>query len=265
MIKEFGVYTCLIVFLTGCSTNFKLSPQVATNETQQTFYLDGDEVLLSEKSYTTVAILGGKNQAKEIELTLLILNISQERVDVIPDDIKVIGINSYGKHEELDVILPEQILKKIKNQNKINLITQAMYGFVAALNAGKNTTSVSGNVGNTPFSGTVKTYDYFKQYEAGILVNDELTNMKNAQESFFNIIKQSLLKKHSLFPNQQLVGSVMVKFKPMVEYIVEVPLGVDTHVFRFKPYPPLKSVATQENKHNEKIEENGGFYTKIKK
>ena len=254
------IFTCILIafFLSGCSPSFKLSPMLDTNETQQMFYLDGNEIAVSEKRNTTIAIMGEKHASGEIEITLLISNISTESINIYPNNIKVYGIDSFDVKEEFEVIEPEEYLQNLQNSQKVNLITQAFYGFVETRNSDKSSTSITGRVGGLPFNATAETSDKSKQVKANRQLVQDINSLKEINDRNYDTIKQSLLKKHTIFPEEQVVGAVMVKFKPAIKYILEIPLGNDIHIIEFEPNPQfLSKISFKANNYD-------GFYTKIK-
>lgn len=251
-------FICLLVIcLSGCAPVLQLSPRISDNNTQDTIYVDGNEVIISEKEHTTIAAFGEAVKG-ELELTIHVMNISQERIDVLPENIIVTGKKANGDQISLDVIQPNEYLRKIENQNRASLVASAIVGLVNTVEAGRSTADISGNINTIPFNGTVETYNNYNQLAMGQMVTQNLTNMTVAQNLAYNAVDHSLLKKHTLFPTQQLLGVVKIDYKPATEYTFEITLGDDIHTVTFLPDEETANAQRYQNNSFSRINRSTG-------
>ena len=151
-----------------------------------------------------------------------------ERIDVIPEDISVMGYTVNNHHYPLKVYSPDEYMVKERNVQEWALGLQAVSGVLAAQGAGQSTSTISGSYGGTSFFAQTRTKD-------GAAVANELARQKeelqqNAENyAHINTTTESrLLKAHTVFNEQIVDGIVIVKlsrrsYDSYYKFIITVP------------------------------------------
>jgi len=230
--KKCGFLFICMFFIMNCATTYNLSPVIDNNKKMEMIYLDGKEVAISYGMETVVGLLAYKTVQNEIILNIAYKNISQNRINIIPDSITVVGRDDYFS-QYLKVYSAEEYLKILRRKQSILLATQGLAAINESVNSGRTTTNIYGNVGSESVSGTITTYDPAKQSAVSSIKRQELNQTAQAYEYQAKATEQGLIKRNTLFQDQIVEGSVIVKFQNARRYIVNVPAGNDTHVFEF--------------------------------
>jgi|UPI0003A825E6 hypothetical protein len=230
--KKLGFSFICMFFIMNCATTYHLSPVIDNNTKMEIIYLDGEEVAISYGNETVVGLLAYKTVQNEIILNIAYKNISQNRINIIPDSITVVGKNDYFS-QYLKVYSAEEYLKKLRREQSIILAIQGLAAISESVNSGNSTSTIYGNVGSESVYGTISTYDPAKQSAVSSIKMQELNQTAQTYEYQIKAIEQRLLKINTLFPGQIVEGNVIVKFQDAMKYIVNVPAGNDIHVFEF--------------------------------
>jgi len=244
MKKNIAILFVIGLTINGCTTSYQLHPIVSSYSNDiEIVFLEGNEVALSVKDSTAVAIFGQKNANNELYLYVAYKNKSvHQKANAIPSDIVVYGINEIGSKKQFQTYSAYEYLKRMKSQQAIVLGLQAAAGIVESTNSAQSTTYTSGTYSSsdgTSLSGSSvsTTYDYSKQAEV------DARNQKDLQESIQQYKKvnsateQGLIKKTTLFPGQMIEGYVVVKMDNYYSkgFLINVPIGQDVHEYRFVP------------------------------
>ncbi len=231
--KKWILIIIYMFFIMSCVSTYNLSPVIDKNKKMEMMYLDGKEVAISYGKETSVGLLGYTTVKNEMILNIAYKNISQNRINIIPDFITVVGIDVYGNRNNLKVYLADEYLKKMRREQTILLATQGLAAIGESVNAGRSTTNIYGNVGSESVSGTITTNDPAKQSVVSSIKQQELNQTAKTYAQQTATTEQGLIKRNTLFPEQIVEGHVIVKFQNAETYIVKVPAGSDIHVFEF--------------------------------
>lgn len=243
--KSFSIVFLLI--LISCTTQIIKLNGIAENN-NDLIYFHGQDVLISTKKISRVA-LSAKKENNLIKLRVLIQNISNERLNVFPEKIKIRGVkNNSSAIVDLKVYNPEKYIETIKANQSIALSLMALGGAFKAAYAGKTTTysNATGYIGNSTIN--LNTYQTTIDYDKKNQVMQETTNNLISAKNKFDfqnmVIEMSLLRKHTLFSGDILEGYVLAEKKDegyftmdeesFFAYVIEIPLGEELHIFKFK-------------------------------
>ncbi len=232
----------ILLILTGCATTYYLRPVIDQSESVELIYFEGHEVAISRGQKTLVGLYGMKTAAKNITLCVVYLNnTDQERFDVIPENITVIGLDTQGKSSQFKVYSAEEYLKKMRTAQAWAFAFQSMGGAMEASSAARSTShttaSVYGSEGYAYGSATTTTYDKGKEAEINARNREQLQRSAELYARNNAATEQGLLKRNTLFPGQYAEGNVMVKLNTMysTKFIVTVPIGNEKHIITFVP------------------------------
>jgi len=232
----------LIIFLSSCTTSYFLKPEL-NDDNDEIVYIDGKEVIISRGVTFGVALYGYKSTNGELILHVLYKNVDPEnRYNIIPENIQVIGHNSQGISKIFKVYSADEYIRKMKNAQAWALAFQAMAGSMEAYQAGKQTTNTYGSLygsDGTSYSGysSSTTYDYSAQAEANARNNAELQKTASQYSQTRSSTEQGLLKANTVFPDQMVEGNIMVKIDEFYtsKFLITIPAGQDEHKFIFLP------------------------------
>ncbi len=209
-------------------------------------YADGYSLVFSNINEIIVGIVGYEIAVDEVLFVVNIINRSNSNITIIPDALKVYGENdNQTEWNQLYVYTENEYSKKLDEQFKRQKGLMFFVAGMAAYNASTSTTtsnsytsgSISDDSGNR-YSGsaltstTSKTYDPSKSTEIynNVYANEDRLRTQYQDQKTFQ------LKKHTLFPNDEKAGGVIVKkdVDAISRYLIEVPIGNDVHRFWFK-------------------------------
>jgi len=230
------------IFFSSCATSYFLKPEVL-DENDEIVYIDGKEVIISRGVSFGIGLYGYKSTNNELILHVLYKNVdSENRYNIIPEDMQVIGYNSQGVSKIFKVYSADEYIRKMRNTQAWALAFQAMAGSMEAYQAGQKTTNTYGSIygsDGTTYSGysSSTTYDYSAQAEANVRNNAELQKSASQYSQTRSATEQGLLKSNTVFPDQYVEGNVIVKIDEFYtsKFSITIPAGLDKHKFIFTP------------------------------
>ena len=211
--------------LLGCATPPVHLTSVLDRPNMDRIYFEGRAFTFSFGEKSSVGVTATVNGD---ELILLMLCVSHmERIDVIPEDIRVLGhykprrqdLSSLSKvlnyngtsTANLKVYPPTEYMAERRNAQNWSLVLQALSGALDAQDAGKSTSTTYGSYGGKSFYERTATNDRAAADKALAKRKKELgqTVEKYAQA---NAARDSiLLKAHTIFKDQVVSGMVVVR------------------------------------------------------
>lgn len=211
-------------------------------------YINGQDVLISTMNIGRLAV-SATREKNLLKLRVLVQNISNNRINVEPERIKIKGIkNKSHKIIDLKVWNPDKYIESLKMNQSIALSLMAIGGALRTASAGKSTTfsNSTGYIGNSVIQ--LNTYqttiDNDKRNQVLKETAKELMSTKNRFDYENQILEMSLLKKHTLFTGDIIEGYVLVKNEneeyfemseeSIIAYLIEIPFGDEIHRFKFK-------------------------------
>jgi len=241
--------TALLAF-SGCTTSYHLNP-VIEGDNMEMIYLDGKAVAISRDFETGVAIYGMKTTQNELLLHVLYKNnTSDKRINVIPEQMSVIGYNVKGEANYFKVYPAEEYLKKMRNAQAWALALQGAAGALEASNAGRSTSTTTGSSSGSIYgsdgttytgygssSSTTTTYDYGAQAAANARNREEIQETSAQYARGSAAVEQGLIKANTLFPEEYVEGDVRVKMNTMYseKFVITIPMGSEKHTITFYP------------------------------
>jgi hypothetical protein len=238
------------IFFSSCVTSYHLKP-VIEGDSMELVYIDGKEVAISREIETGVAIYGMKTTQNELLLHILYKNNTTDKnINVIPEQMSVIGYNDRGELISFKVYAADEYLKKMKNAQAWALAIQGVAGAMEASNAGRSTSTTTGSASGriygsdgTTYTGygssssTTTTYDYGAQAAANAKNREEIQETAEQYATSSAVVEQGLVKANTLYPEQYVEGDVRVKMNSMyaARFEVTIPIGSETHTITFYP------------------------------
>src|SRR6056297_819256 len=199
MKKLFTLFSFSLVFV-SCSTTAFVSPEKDLENGVSMYYLEGDEVALSIEDSSTVAFYG-KREKKEIILYVLFINESENKpVNIIPENVKVYGIDHVGSSEQMHTYMPKRYLKKMQNRQNLALALSAFGKAMEDIDAGTSTTTAYGSAYGSDgtsynFYGSTTTSDESEKRAAQAENQRELSHEARQAALYRNNVKEGLLMK----------------------------------------------------------------------
>lgn len=234
----------------GCVSSYHLKPMIE-DEDMELVYIDGKEVAISRDSETGVAVYGMKTTQNELLIHVLYKNNTTDKnINVIPEQMRVIGYNEKGEQTSFRVYTADEYLKKMQNAQAWALALQGVAGAMEASNAGRSTSTTSGTASGRVYgsdgttytgygstSSTTTTYDYGAQAAANAKNREELNETAQQYANSTAVVEQGLIKANTLFPEQYIEGDVRVKMNTMFtsKFVISIPMGDETHTITFYP------------------------------
>lgn len=243
MPMKYPFLSLALCFLTGCSAPIQqalLPAMVPASDTLFRVYVDGQEIIISEKEQTTVAV-GAVRIGDEIELTVATRNHSDGRIDLLPRNIKVFKTVE-GKRSKALVFTAEQYLRMMETRHEGVAFLEAFVTGLASAYSGyaRQAVDATFNVDGetTSVSGSVVTYDSERQRQRTEELSQRNRESKAERDWLEATTYQSLLKANTIFPEQQVVGLVKVHYRNIPQGIrqaieITIPVGEDVHVMHF--------------------------------
>lgn len=194
-----------VVSLTGCSIpNYVASPH--QEEGTQKIYREGVELLVSEQKQSTVGagLRRLEDREKHMQLILLIRNRGERAFNVLPTKIEV-HHEKENDSEVLSIYPPDEAVQKITFDERL----------AAALNAAAASYNQNTNINTQP-----------NESLAATSTLSALAQSKN--------IGQTLLKRETLAPGQEVAGAAYFALKDEGRVRIEVPVGNSSHTFYFE-------------------------------
>jgi hypothetical protein len=232
-----------LLILSGCAVpTVRFHPVTEPTSELETFFVDGYEVAVSRSATSVIALTGERETQGFVTLLLAVRNTSpDQRADLVPERIEVLGHNSRGTTESLRVYAAHEYMNKVRASQSWGLAAQALSGALQAASAGWSQSSTTGYVaGSTGYANvhtTTTTHDPGVSAEVAARENAKLAAAAEQYGQVAAATESGLLKANTLFPGQEIGGAVMVKFDPLFanSYTVRVPIGNDVHEFILQP------------------------------
>jgi hypothetical protein len=212
---QLWTYTLVLpVGLFGCATPpIHLTP-VLDRPNMDKIYFEGRALALSFGEKSSVAVSGTIDGD---ELILLMLCISHtERIDVIPENIRILGYGANNQGVALKVYPPPEYMAKKRNAQNWSLVLQALSGALDAQQAGRSTSTTYGSNGGKSFYGRTETNDREAADRALAKHKEELRRTVESYARSNAATESGLLKANTIFYNQAVGGIVIAKLlKPI--------------------------------------------------
>lgn len=236
----------LLLIISGCATTKKypLKPIIVGDDLELN-YLEGKEVAISTKFESGIAILGTETNKDEIFFNIIFKNYSiDKKINVLPEQIKVMGYNKVGNGGRLYVYKPHEYINKLKKGQSISMALNSVGSALQTIDAGKSTsttysTSNSSTGGSISTTTHTTTYDSRAKAEENARHNAQLqyNAQKNAQMNA--AVERGLIKANTLYPGDYIAGNIVVKKDKWFtdKYKVTIPIGNDIHIISFVPKP----------------------------
>ncbi len=168
------------------------------------------------------------NENNDLALYLIYSNRSGRPLFIYPEKISMTSISKSGKRNPIKVYSAQEYIQQLQSEFAVAQIEASMEGAMEAttlqeesfvLRYSKNElhriTNPRTNSENGQFQGRLNPGDLF------------------VQNQIIDGIRQPLLTKKLLSPNQYAEGNVMVKYKKAASYEINIPFGEETHIFHF--------------------------------
>ena len=224
---QLWVYAILLgVALTGCGTPPVHLTPVLDRPNMDKIYFKGRAFAFSFGAKSSVVVTATVNGD---ELILLMLCVSHtERIDVIPEDIRILGhYRSTGPQDlsslskilnyngtstvDLKVYPPTEYMAKRRNAQNWSLALQALSGALDAQGAGKSTSTTYGRYGGKSFYIETETQNRAAVDRALARRKKELQQTVERYARNNAATESGLLKAHTIFKDQAVGGMVIVK------------------------------------------------------
>jgi len=228
----------LAISISGCATMIVMEPVQNQNMTDK-FTLQGKSFAVSQKANSKILASMIKNDDGYLEIVLAISNISNDRIEVLLTNIKILctyyEYDSYRRSDEgkqrivnLKVYSAKEWINKVEtNQALAAALTGVAQGMKAA-NAGYSNTYNSNGAQST-------TYNYSEKAYVDNLNRQETNQMYRSFEDEKAGYNSTLLKDNTLFPRQFIVGTVYAKYMEGQEYCLLFKINDEEHKIDFKP------------------------------
>ena len=226
----FSIAICAVI--SGCTTSFHLSSAENRSEIQDVVFIKGNEVATSYKEETTVALLGERTERKEIYLTLFVQNNAKNIVHVDPKKLTVKAEDN-GKQKPLKLYSPDEYARKVRRELMRQQNGQALGAATKVYNARNSTATAIGY--STPIAATYYSNENVNQPQIWAKNTAELKQTAALHSLLLTTTNQTLFMKHSLAPGQTISGKIVAKYAAADAYYISIPIGRDTHSFKFVP------------------------------
>ncbi|PKP32490.1 MAG: hypothetical protein CVU00_11640 [Bacteroidetes bacterium HGW-Bacteroidetes-17] len=248
--KTIKLLMAMIIFLfSSCVTPFYLKPQVEISKNKDLIFHEGKPISISYLKNSTVAIFVKKNETGKLTLHVLYKNNdSINRVNILPENITVIGQSNKGKQSKFKVFSAAEYLKRMKNTQNLALGLMAAGASMNNQNAGYVNSKTNSNIygsaysnngtyinGSANINSTTITYDASKVNEANKQSKQELYETAKTYDYAYNATEQGLIKSVTLLPRQRVEGNIIVKFDKYYseKIFITIPVGSEIHEFVF--------------------------------
>lgn len=233
--------------MTGCTRLFKLSPVV--DEQTDRIFIAGDEWAVVEDAYARVAVSGEKLSGSEIHFAVSVINKSNTRFDLIPEDIRV-STGGERSGRQLKVWSPDRFMSDRSSGQAMGMALDSFARALSTPDAGKKTvTSTKTGSAAVQSYGTDSSYRRERYSERTTTIVDDPAARLAAEEQERRRIAEkqadfdasnsrldaSLLRSTTLFKGDKAQGVVIVQAEDSPRYLVTVPLGDRTYKVRFTP------------------------------
>ncbi len=242
-----SVLAMTLLPMTGCARLYKLSPERDANTDR--IFIAGDEWAVVEDADARVAISGEKVTGSEIYLKLSVTNKGEQRVDMLPEEIRVWAHEDSGKRP-LKVWSPDRYMSELRHNQAMSMFVSAFANGLASADEGRKTvtTKTSGSAQSVTYGSDTK-YSRERYAEKSVTVIDDPAARAAAQERDRKRLEEqsdrnaehnarldaSLLKATTLFKGDKIEGIAIVDAADANLYTVSVVLGEKVYRVRFRP------------------------------
>ena len=223
MIKKGLILILCISSLSGCASIPKFKP---TSGFDNIDIKQGTEVATIKKITSQIMVSIEKNKEGYLEILLLVSNISNQKFNFFPEDVKLYKL-SKAKKKELKVYTPEQWMKKKKNEQAWAMVAKAFGDGMSSASAANSYTYKS--------DGTYAyTYDQGKQNMMNSLHNQENIQIVDNFEKQNNQYDNTMLKANTISPGNYVIGRIFADYSNADEYIIVINVNSDEYEVHFK-------------------------------
>ena len=238
----------LIGMMAGCANSYFLKPALNSTDDAEVYYLDGVPIIASYGDEIDID-LSCQRTGKELALTVSVYNYSDRAIDVRPEKIEVYGFDSQLQRKYLKVYTAAGYMGRVRRRQAL---AAGLQGTADAMEEYSASTSTSTTSGYTTGSATVygdefytvygraREYSTAQTYDPGKAAeerarNEAVAERTQQQNVASNVWLESRLLKRTTLPSQYgITGLVVAKYKHCSDkIIVKIPVGNETHVFRF--------------------------------
>lgn len=195
----------LIAICSGCSVPKYVASSNQVEGTRKV-YQEGLELLISQKKHSavTAGLRRLTEKEKHMQLILLVQNHGSEAFNVKPTQIDVL-FEQKGTSEVLPIYPPREAVAKITFDERLT----------AALNAAAATYNQNTEIDT--------------EANANLAQGNALAAIAEGKS-----VQSTLLRKETLFANDQIAGAAYFALKDRGRLTIKVPTGQDTHTFYFE-------------------------------
>jgi len=231
----------MAILVNSCAPGFYYRPDPAETPQANTFISNGLIYAVSKQVSTSVALTAIKPENSQLELSIVYINNSLDRVDAIPDNIRVTAMED-STVRQYKVYNADQYLAKLQRRQNFALAMQAGSASYNNNQAGyttktTNTNYVSSNGTYITGTTTTTTYDASKVAAANAMSQQQLQQTANNFYNYNQTLSQQLIRSNTLLKGQSIAGYVMVNTSNSFSetIYVDVPFGGEEHMFVLIP------------------------------
>lgn len=245
--RRFPLIALLFVF--GCaSARYNLTP-TAYKQKAETFRSGNTNIIICQGKDSDLVLLGYRDRTEIHIFSNIINKTSNKNLDIIPEKIKVFGVNKNNQTTPLPLYsAPAYMTKKKKKEHQaqfsiarnsaLNLMKK-----IRAKSGARDYAKITGNMDDSIFSADDDRKDPFAFYtygtanEAQAVVRRELNSKLRAENQLYNNI---MLKKNTIPPKSYLEAVMIINSKANYhkQYVMIFPIGTETHKIFFNPALP---------------------------
>ena len=222
----------LLVVSSACSTTqYYLKP--TASDVQDVFYVSGipavSEILYYDEDEFLYIGVRGHTNSELLVLQLYVANETHDSLDVLPDEIEVLG-SSGDLWTALRVWDAFDYIRHVEAQQATARVIDAIASGLESANAGRSTTQQTGLYSDAygqplgSYSGSSTTYDYSRVAEAQSRNAAERRAMLDSQRSRLSLLDVHLLKRTTLLPGHDVFGLVFIERELYDRYRIRVPI-----------------------------------------
>ncbi len=241
----FGI-ACLV--LTGCASTLRVQP--VAGQDQHTIYKDGTEAIVSKKRSVVAVRPSNNTHTSEQRPTFVVSVINGTDKPIV---FSTENITASASGSPLKVFSYDELVAEVENQRMWAAVGAALSGAAQSFSAaqagnqytyGSYNTGYYGNRGYSGFGyGTYPAYTYNPgaaaqaQATANAQMNQNLENINSSANAALSNLRQNILKKETVFPDESHGGYVKLQEAPVPEtsnsILLKVLLGDEEHSFEF--------------------------------
>ena len=212
---------------------------VIKNHSDNTFMIDfrdGQEWVYSTKENFKIGVTNKiikDEYGKFFQIGIYMQNTGESPFTFDPELINSEMQKLYREIIELEVFTNEEFQEKIKKtQGWTMLLTSISNGINTGL-ASSQTTYTTRNIGNyATYTVPMTTYNHSAAYTAQVASNIQMNIMNEKMEEDIIIREEGYLKKHTIYPNEIILGYFNIKFVKKGE-IMRLNIPIKDEIFSF--------------------------------